>query len=175
MIKKILLGIGVVIVGVLIAAAFKSPEMKVSREIKIASTPKEIFPYINSAEKSYEWMPWAEGDPGIKISFSGPQEGVGATSSWNGEKMGVGHSEVVESIPDQLVRTRLVYKEPMEMSQMAELSLKQEGENTKVVWSVTGESNYFFRLISLFISCEEMIGPEFDKGLNKLKTLVENQ
>lgn len=175
MFKKILIGLGLIVTVILAIAAFKSPEMSVSREIIIAAAPDAIFPYINNSRKSYEWMPWAEGDPEIEINFTGPDEGIGSISSWNGEQMGSGKSEVVESITNQVVKTQLVYTKPFEMSQLAEISLTPVSSGTKVVWSVSGHNNYFFRLMGVFMDCDKMIGGEFEKGLNKLKTIVESK
>jgi uncharacterized protein YndB with AHSA1/START domain len=173
MIKKILLAFVVIIAGVLITAALASPEMKVSREVEIAASPEQIFPFINNAKKSYQWMPWSEGDPGIKIEFTGPDEGVGSRSSWHGEQMGVGNSEVTESLTNQMVKTKLVYTKPFAMSQLAEVSLTPTTNGTLVKWSVSGENNFFFRLIGIFVNCDKMIGGEFEKGLGKLKSLIE--
>ena len=175
MFKKISLVLGVLVAGVLIFTAFKSDEMYVSREMVILASPEALFPYINNTQKSYEWMPWAEGDSGIEIKYSGPLEGIGAKASWNGKQMGVGTSEVVESIANKVVKTKLEYTKPFEMSQFAEISLTQSTGSTLVKWSVSGHKNYFFRLMGLFMNCDKMIGGEFEKGLNKLKLLTENK
>jgi hypothetical protein len=174
MLKKILIGFGIIVSALLFIAAVKSPEMKVSREIIIATSPEVIFSFINSAKKSYEWMPWSEGDPSIEIKYSGPDQGVGSISSWKGKEMGVGTSEVIESITNQMVKTKLDYTEPFAMSQLAEISLTPTSDGTLVKWSVSGSNNYFFRLIGIFINCDNMIGKEFEKGLKKLKALTEN-
>lgn len=175
MLKKIMMGLGLIIAVVLIIAAVQSPEMTVSREIEIAATPEALFPFINNSKKSYVWMPWAESDPGVKIEYSGPEEGVGSFSSWRGKEMGVGTAEVVESITNQVVKTKLTYTEPFAMSQLAEVSLTPVSGGTLVKWSVSGQSNYFFRLMGLFVNCDKMIGGEFEKGLKKLKVLNEGK
>lgn len=175
MFKKLFTGIAVVIGGILLFAAVKSPEMYVSRELVIAASPDTLFPFINSAKKSYEWMPWAEKDSSIEINYSGPDQGVGSISSWNGKEMGVGTSEVVASVTNQSVKTKLTYTKPFAMSQLAEVSLTPTSSGTLVKWSVSGQSNFFFRIMGLFMSCDKMIGGEFEKGLNKLKTLTEGR
>jgi hypothetical protein len=175
MIKKIFIGLGVIVVAIIVIAAVQSPEMNVSREIEIAATPDSLFPFINNSKKSYDWMPWSESDPTVEMKFSGPEAGVGASSSWKGKEMGVGTAEVVESIPNQVVKTKLIYTEPFAMSQLAEVSLTPSSSGTLVKWSVSGQSNYFFRLIGVFVSSDKMIGGEFEKGLRKLKTLAENK
>jgi hypothetical protein len=120
-------------------------------------------------------MPWAEGDPNIEIKFSGPSEGVGSKSNWKGKQMGVGSSEVTESIPNQIVKTKLEYTEPFEMSQLAEVSLTPAAGGTLVRWSVRGSNNSLFRVIGLFMDSDKMVGGEFEKGLNRLKALTENK
>jgi hypothetical protein len=175
MIKKLLIGLVLVIGVVFVLALLQPPETTTSREILIAVPEAELFPYINNAKKSYDWMPWAENDPGVKVIFSGPEDGVGAMSSWSGKEMGVGTSEVIDSIPNRSVKTRLVYTKPFEMSQLAEVSLTPSNGGTLVKWSVSGRSNFFFRFLGVFIDCDEMIGGEFDKGLKKLKSLAEHK
>ena len=173
MFKKIGIGFGIIIAGILILAAFQPREMNVGRELVIAASPEVLFPYMNNSQKSYEWMPWAEGDPGIEIKYSGPSEGVGSKSNWNGKKMGIGSSEVVESVMNKIVKTKLEYTKPFEMSQLAEISLTPTAGGALVKWGVSGQNNYFFRLIGIFVNCDNMIGREFEKGLSKLKSLTE--
>lgn len=175
MLKKITIVIGVILAGVLILAALKPARMNVSREITIAATPEAIFPYVNNTQKSFEWMPWNEGDPNIEIKYSGPPDGVGSMASWKGKKMGVGTSEIVESLSNQVVKTRLIYTEPMAGTQMATIELMPKDSSTLVRWSVEGENNFIGRIFCVFMDMEKMIGGEFDKGLNKLKSLTENK
>lgn len=162
---------------ILIYAGVKKPAMEVAREITIKATPEKLFPYINNSQKSNEWMPWVESDPGVKMNYSGPTEGLGAMSSWDSPgKMGTGTAEVVVSIPNKLVQTKLTYTKPMNMSQMAVITLtgSPSGE-TLVRWSVNGHNSYFFRLIGIFCNMDKMIGGEFEKGLLKLKKIAEAQ
>lgn len=175
MIKKIGIAFGVIVIGVLVVAAFRPAEMRISRDMVIAASPETLFPYINSSKKAYEWMPWSAGDPGLQIQFSGPAEGVGAKSTWSGKEMGEGSSLVIESIPNQSVKTKLDYTKPFEMSQIAMVSLAPTNGGTRVEWSVSGHNNFFFRLMGVFVNCDKMVGGEFEKGLAKLKTLAESK
>jgi hypothetical protein len=60
------------------------------------------------------------------------------------------------------------------MQQLAEIALMPAEAGTKVRWSVSGERNFFFKLIGVFVSCDEMVGGEFEKGLRNLKRMVED-
>ena len=104
MIKKILIGLGVVIAVAVGIAAFQSPNYKISRDILIAASPSSLFPYINHSQKMGEWMPWKESDAQMVMSYAGPSEGVGSVASWDSPgPMGTGKSEIVESIPGKSV------------------------------------------------------------------------
>lgn len=51
------------------------------------------------------------------MTYSGPEEGVGAVSSWESPgQMGTGRAEVVESNLNQNVKTKITFTKPMETS-----------------------------------------------------------
>ena len=164
----------ILLTGFFLYVAMKPSEMLISRELLIKASPDTIFPYINSAKKCNEWMPWAEVDPKVQISYSGPDEGVGTTSSWTSTgRMGEGKSVVVESIPNQVVKTQLTYTKPMEMTQLSIMSLTPKDGGTLVRWSVSGKNAFVGRLMCVFMNMDKEVGGQFEKGLAKLKLMTE--
>lgn len=176
MFKKIGVGVAVVIVGFLGYVATRPAQMMVVREITVNATPDKVFPYINHSKKADAWMPWKDSDPGVKITYSGPEEGLGSKSNWVSDgDMGTGEALVVESVLNQVVKTQLTYTKPFQMSQLAEISLTPVAGGTQVKWLVSGQNNFFFKMMGVFMDCDKMIGGEFEKGLLKLKSQVESQ
>lgn len=174
MFLKIVIVFICLLVGVLIYAGLQSSEMHIAREIVIKASAEEIFPFINNSKKANEWMPWAEMDNQLQMSYSGPDEGVGSTSSWNSQgQMGVGQAVVVESTLNKIVKTKLTYTKPMEMAQLAEVSLIQSAEGTTVRWAVSGQNSFIGRVFCLFFNMDKQVGSQFEKGLSKLKTMIE--
>jgi hypothetical protein len=174
MFKKIILFLVLILSGLALYAAVKPADMFVARDIVINAPPEIIFPHINDSKKANDWMPWRESDPNVVMQYSGPEEGVGAKSSWDSKgKMGAGEALVIESVPNQTVKTQLIYTRPFTMSQLAEISFTPVEDGTKVTWSVKGQQNFFFRFIGIFMDCDKMIGGEFNKGLANLKKTVE--
>jgi uncharacterized protein YndB with AHSA1/START domain len=174
MFKIVMLVIVVGVVGFLLYVGFKPSDFAVAREITVKAPPEAIFPYINNSKKAGDWMPWAEIDPRMKMSYSGPDEGVGSKSSWESPgQMGVGEALVVESTQNQSVKTQLTYTKPMVMSQMAEVSLTPSADGTVVKWAVSGKNSFMGRLMCTFMDMDKMIGGQFMQGLTKLKSLVE--
>ena len=95
--------------------------------------------------------------------------------------MGTGEALVVESIANQTVKTQLTYTKPMEMQQLAEITLTplstSFGGNhpplTLVRWQVTGKNNFVGRLFCLVLDMDKHVGGQFEKGLANLKRKME--
>jgi len=174
MIAKILIGVALVVVLVCLLAAVQPNDYSIARELKIHATAAAVFPYLVNARKSNEWMPWADEDPKLNMSFSGPESGVGAIASWTSEgKMGVGKSEIVEVVPDKLVRTKIDYEKPFKMTQVADFVVTDNGPECTVRWSVIGQRGFPEKIMGLFFDMDKMVGGMFEKGLNKLKAKLE--
>jgi hypothetical protein len=99
---------------------------------------------------------------------------VDASYSWAGnKKVGEGRLTIIESTLSSLVRFRLEFLKPFQVTNVAELRFAPEGGQTLVTWSMTGKNNFFFKVFGLFMDCDQMIGKDFEKGLASLKTLAE--
>ncbi|MBX9767246.1 MAG: SRPBCC family protein [Bdellovibrionales bacterium] len=174
MAKKIGIALGTFILLILAVAAVKSPDYVVSRSVFINAPAEKIFPYLNNQRLAEKWGSWMEMDPDSKMSYSGPDEGVGAKGSWTGgKKMGTGSATIVNTVPNERVDIKLEYTEPMDMVQDSEYLITPEGTGSKVSWTVRGKNNLLGRLMCLFADIDKMIGPMFEKGLSNLKTLIE--
>ncbi len=172
-IKILLIFVGL-IVGLAAYVAAQPSEMSITRELFIKATPELLFPWINNSKKSNEWMPWKTIDPVLEMNYAGPEEGVGSISKWDSKgQMGTGQAEIIESIPNQLVKTQLTYTKPMQMSQLAEVSLHPKEDGTLVRWSVSGKNGYVGKLFGVFMNMDKLIGSQFEMGLASLKSLAE--
>jgi hypothetical protein len=180
MLKKIGLAVALVVVLILGLAALQPADYVVRRETVINAPAEKIFPYLNSAKLGEKWGPWLEVDPDAKMTYSGPESGVGSKGSWDGGKqLGTGSATIDESVPNERVGIALEYSKPMVMTQHSVYELKPAGEQapaqTVMSWTVTGKNNFMGRVMCLFMNMDKMVGSMFEKGLSNLKTLVESQ
>lgn len=174
MLKKILIGVVVLVAAVLVAAALQPDEFRIERSMTIAAPAESIFPLVNNLKKFNEWSPWAKLDPNATAAFDGPEEGVGAKLTWNGNyEVGQGSMTSIESLPNELVRYRMDFIKPMESTSTAEFVLKAETAATTVTWALYGSRTYLCKLTGMIFRADKMVGDQFEKGLNNLKTLVE--
>ena len=154
--------------------AGRPDEFIVSRSTKISAPPEKIFPHVNDLHKWETWSPWAKLDPNAKNSFAGADSGAGAAMSWDGnKKIGAGRMMIIESAPDNLIRFKLEFVRPFKATNTAEFTFKPEGGQTVVTWTMTGKSNFGFKILGLFMNCDKMCGGDFEKGLTAMKSVAE--
>jgi uncharacterized protein YndB with AHSA1/START domain len=175
MIARLVISLIVVIIGFLLYASTRANTFRVERSINIRATPEKIFSFLNNLRRGKEWSPWMDIDPNMAITFSGPEEGVGATHEWSGnKKIGSGRMVIVESVPNEKVVVTLDFFTPFKAHNMAEFVLTPNGDSTtNLMWATYGPQPFMAKVMSLIINCEKMIGPHFERGLGKLKALAE--
>ena len=173
MIKKILIGgaafIAVVILLVLVIAAMRPADFRVERTAVLAASPLALFEQVNDHHKFALWNPFMKLDPNVKNTYSGPESGVGAVCAWDGNRdIGAGSATITESKPGELVRMRMDWKRPMEGTSTVDFTFKPQGDKTAVTWAMYGKNNFMGKVVSLFMDCDKMCGPQFEKGLADL-------
>ena len=172
--KKLLLGFVVLLLVVAAIGLVLPRTAHVERSIVINARPATVFTVLNGFRQFDQWSPWAEYDPGMKLVFEGPATGVGARYRWNGNaQVGSGSQEILESTPYRQIRIKLVFGEfPGDF--IAVYTMEAEGENTKLTWAFDADygnsvMGRYFGLLS-----DSMLGPDYEKGLSKLKSFAES-
>ena len=176
MLKKILIALAVLVVVFLIVVATRPDEFRVSRSATIAAPADALFAEVNDHHKFNTWNPFLKVDPNVKNTYSGPDAGVGAVCSWDGNKdIGAGSATIIESKPGELVRMRMDWKRPLEGVATVDFTFKPDGDKTVVTWAMTGKNGFMGKLVSVFMDCDKMVGPQFEQGLANLKAVVAKQ
>jgi hypothetical protein len=80
---------------------------------------------------------------------------------------------MIECEPGRLLRYKLEFLKPFQTTNVAEFTFEPKDGQTVVTWSMAGRNAFLFKLIGIFMDCDKMIGPMFEKGLADLKTLSE--
>ena len=174
MLKKILIG-AVVFILILTAVIIMQPaDFRISRSLTILTPPSVVFSQVNDFHNWQAWSPWAKLDPAAKYTFEGPSAGTGAIFRWAGNhQVGEGSNTIIESRPNELVKIQLEFIKPFQATNTAEFDIKTQGENTFVTWRMYGKNNFMSKAFGLFMNCDDMVGQQFEKGLNDLKSVAE--
>lgn len=174
MIKKILLGLGLIIAAIAAAAAVQPSHFHVERSIVVDAPAANVFAELNDLHHWEAWSPWAKLDPNATSSYEGPESGVGAIMRWDGNMdVGKGSMTITESAQDERVKLRLDFEKPMAGTNTSEFRLTPSGTGTMVNWSIEGENHFIAKVMSLFMNCDEMIGGYFEQGLQNLKQVAQ--
>src|SRR5438105_3110735 len=170
MVLKILLGIAVVVALLAIFIATRPSQFSVSRSATMLATPAAIFAQVNDFHKWEAWSPWAKMDPNAKSTFEGSPSGKGAKFHWDGNKnVGAGNMTITESMPNDHIRIRLEFIRPFAGVNDTLFTFKPVGDRTNVTWTMSGRNNFIAKAFSLFMDCDKMVGPQFEKGLASME------
>lgn len=176
MIQKAAILLAVILGFFILYVAMKSPDYVITRQITIHAPAEKIFPFLNNTKLAELWGPWKDVDPDATMSYTGPEEGIGAKTSWvGGKQLGTGSATIVDSVANAKVDIKLEYSKPMAMTQDSEYLITPDGAQNVVSWTVKGQNGFAGRLMSTFVDMDKVVGGMFEKGLAKLKAVVEKQ
>lgn len=164
----------IAILAFLAYVALKPSAFRIERAGRIRASSAAVFPFINDLREFNRWNPFAQGDPALKIDYTGPGSGPGAAYTWVGSsKSGAGRMEITDSSPTSRVAVRLDFSKPFEAHNQVEFTLRPDGAETLVTWTMTGVNPYFHKLMGTVFNMDKMVGGQFEKGLAGLKDLAE--
>ncbi|MGU3431827.1 SRPBCC family protein [Actinomycetes bacterium M1A6_2h] len=146
----------------------------VERSTVVEATPETVHALIDNFHRWESWSPYEGVDPDLNKTFSGPDEGVGASYSWSGNrKAGAGTMTITESVPGRTVVLDLHFTKPFAAQNVTTFTIEPRAGHTLVRWQMTGQQNVFFKLFGFLFSMDKLVGKDFEKGLASLKARAE--
>jgi len=168
---KIIVLIVVGIVAVIFLLALVMPkDFQMERAIVIDAPQTMVETQVANFENFQKWSPWSELDPEMDTKIEGTDGQVGTVYSWSGnDDVGVGSMEITRREANR-VDMALNFKEPWESTADTYFTWQPKDGGTEVVWGMSGKNPVPF---NLFMNMDKMVGPDYEKGLAKLKDRVE--
>jgi effector-binding domain-containing protein len=172
--KKILYILISLVAIYLILCLFGPSTMKVERSIEIKASAEIIKSKITDLKFFNEtWSPWTEKDPGMNVTYTGDMGKVGSSMSWVSEKEEVGKGSMTfKGIHGDTIVESLFFEGQGEAHVYHIVSPNINGST--VSWIMQNDVPFAFRAIMLFMNIDKMVGPDFEKGLAKLKVAMES-
>ncbi len=169
---KLLGGLAVLVLVLVVVAFFLPRQYRIERTIVIKAKPETVFPLFADLKRWKDWGSWHEKDPAMKLTYSEKGTGVGAWSAWESKSEGNGKMTIQTLEAPKRVAYLLEFPD-MGMSSQGSMALEPAADGVKVVWVDAGDlgMNPLSRWFGLFL--DGMIGPDFERGLVKLKGLAE--
>lgn len=171
---RLVLGLGALVL-ILAGVALALPsQVTVARAVVINAPESAIFPYLNNLRSFNSWSPWAQHDPSLQVTYSGPDQGKGARVEWTSDvrAVGQGSMEIAESNPNRRIDLAANFNG---LEGTTYYDLAPSGSGTKVTWGFgydTG-TNPLRRWKGLML--DRFVGVEFQNGLDELKERVESE
>lgn len=161
------------VVAFLAIGMFLPREVTVTRSTDIAAPAADIFPHVNSMQATEAWSPWLAIDPDNKLTYSGPESGIGNKLEWASDhpQVGSGSQEIIASDEGKRVQTALDFGEMG--TARAQFLLKEQGGVTTVTWDLETDmgAGPMGRWMGLMM--DKWVGADYEIGLANLKALVE--
>ena len=146
----------------------------VQRSTTVQAPPGRLFEQVEDFHRWPAWSPWEELDPGMQRTYGGPAKGVGSTYAWSGNrKAGQGRMEITDVDDPTRVVVWLDFLKPFKSSSVTTFTFAPEGDGARVTWTMAGPRTLGLKIMGIFTSMDKLVGPDFEKGLSRLKALAE--
>jgi hypothetical protein len=146
----------------------------VQRSITIDCAPASVYEQIANFHNWRSWSPWEDIDPALNRTYSGAESGTGAAYGWSGNrKAGQGRMEITDTAAPSRVTIDLVFEKPWKAHNETTFTVEPSGSGSRVTWVMTGKKTLMTKVMGIFTSMDKLLGPDFEKGLARLKTASE--
>ncbi|MBP6334037.1 MAG: SRPBCC family protein [Bacteroidia bacterium] len=172
--KRILLVLAILLFVVTAIGLLLPSRVYVERSVNINKPQEMVFNYVNTINNWNKWSPWFELDTTASYTQEGPSSGQGAKLIWISENKDVGKGSMtfVEVEAPNKIKQALNFME--EGVATGTYSLETAESGTKFTWSLEFDTGFnpLLRIMGKFM--DGMVGKDFEKGLNKLKSILES-
>lgn len=174
MLKNILIGL-VAIIGVVAILAIQQPDTyRVERSIDIKAPAERVYAQIVDLKKWPSWSPWAARDPEMQMTYSDNTIGTGAWAEWNSRTEGRGRQTIRATVENRSVNIDLDFIAPFKAQAAADFTIEPGMNGVTLRWGMDGRNDGFVpRVFYLLMDFEDMIGGDYEAGLQAIRALAE--
>ncbi|WP_179315653.1 SRPBCC family protein [Winogradskyella undariae] len=171
--KNILLLVLILVIGLSIYIAVQPNSFEVTRTRTIKAPQSVVYDNVIDFKNWESWSPWTEAKPEIKITLSDKTEGIGGSYSWN-DNGELGNMTTTATIPKTSITQEVQFGDFPKSEVDWTFDSNNDG-STDVTWSITGKNLPFaFKMYAAFSGgMEKQIGPDYERGLEKLDSIVQ--
>ena len=162
--KKILKWALIVVLAFTTFNWFISPDYKIERSIEINVPTYIVYEQVTDLHQWENWAIWWKQDTAMITNYSGEERGLGAKMIWTSDVVGDGDLEIIEC-SSQGMKTKLAWGN-------GSWQFEETENGTNVSWSMSGKMPFLMSFMTMFI--EDMVAPDFEKGLAGLKEVCES-
>ena len=166
----IVLGLYLVVALVLPSKRHLVEKVETNRKLTI------VFDSLNSLRRFKDWNPLVLRDPGMQLSYSGPDSGVGARMDFSSkeERLGTGFWEITESVPREKIGYKIENIERGDNKRTAFIFKPTGRNNRNVEITQTYDIDYGWDLLGRYsgLYVARHVGDDMKMGLARLVTML---
>ena len=166
--------VAALVVAAIAGAYFLPREPEVTRSIDIVAPRAAVFPLVADLRHLPDWSPQLAADPAVAVIYTGPLDGIGQTMTWESKlpQVGSGVETITAIAPDETVEMSVRRAGQRATTAWFHLVEKSAGATT-VVWGY--RTDLGFNPLSRYqaLAIDGVVGPDYERGLARLKTLAE--
>ena len=170
--KRIVIFLGMFVFLIVLVGLFLPSKYEITREIIIHAPKAAVHAYVGDLKKWDAWTPWKGEDPTVVTTLGEKTTGIGASQSWKSDS-GDGRLILTACDVEKGIAYDLYFGENT-YNCSCNVTYESSGDQTKVIWLMSGDAGgpilggYFAMMM------DPLIGAMFDKGLIRLKYVVES-
>lgn len=171
--KYIVFFLLIVFIALAIYIAVQPNHFEVSRTKTIQAPASVVYNNVKDFKNWSAWSSWVEKDPEMKITLPEKTDGVGGSYSWE-DKDGVGTMKTIEVVANKSITQEMQFAEFPKSDVAWDFKSNTDG-STDVTWSISGKDLPFgFKAFATLMGgMEKQIGPEYERSLVKLDSIVQ--
>src|SRR5210317_1802222 len=171
--KYVLFLLLIFVIGLSIYIAVQPNEFSFNRSKVIKAPVSMIFNKVNDYKNWPSFSPWIEQEPNAELTYGDKTSGVGGNYAWNGEILGEGSMKTLNVEENELIEQHIQFIKPFKSESHINWTFEPTQEGTKVTWKMAGKQDFMTKMYTTFAgSIEDMTGPDFERGLFKLDSVV---
>ena len=170
--KYILFLLLICIIGTAIYIAVQPNAFEVTRTRTINAPNAVVYNNVIDFKNWESWSPWVEKEPSTLITLSEQTNGVDGAYSWI-DKDGAGSMKTLEAVSNTSIKQQMQFAD-FPASEINWTFEPNDDGTTKTTWTISGKDLPFsFKAFAaLSGGMEKQIGPDFERGLEKLDSVV---
>ncbi|MBT8253245.1 MAG: transcription activator effector-binding protein [Flavobacteriaceae bacterium] len=171
-IKYLIFIILILVIGMAIYIGVQPNTFEVTRSRTIEAPAAVIYNNVIDYKNWAAWSSWVEKDPDLKITYPEQTKGVGGSYSWE-DKDGVGTMKTLAVESNKSIEQEMQFADFAPSKVTWSFEPTEDGK-TDVSWKM-GSDKVPFMLKAFSVMSggfDDMIGPDFERGLEKLDSIV---
>ena len=162
-----------------VAALIMPSTFQVAKALWIPAPPGVVFGVVSDIRSWERWSMWSkEKDSSIRLTYAGPEQGIGATVSWTSKEYGDGKRVVTEVLtPKRITLERTLAGSGRTAIERMTLQphTDERGAGTRVSWGMAGDVGSDLTARLRVGMLQKAAAQDYDHNLLRLKHYIETK